>query len=148
VKGCSCPATFADVRYGVHGEYRVPREAACDVEDRRLYHQDLACRRFDDDTELSALQLATELAAVNHALAWPPARSTPAARDWLRARRAELQARLRMDREHRRPVLGASARPALDAKDAVWARALGVEVEDAGSQRDGGDVSGVTRRPD
>jgi hypothetical protein len=136
------------VRYGVHGEYRVPREAACDVEYQRLDHRDLASARVDDDATLYELRLAAELAAVNYAIARPPARSSPADRAWLCRRRTELRARLRMKREHGRPVLAASARPPLDPEDAVWARALGVEVEDAGSPNDAGDVSGVTRRPD
>src|SRR5262245_48198711 len=131
---CSCPATFADVRYGVRGEYRVPREGACEVEDRRFRHEDLAPVRAADDPELYALQLSDEFHAVRAAIVSPPVSTTPADREWLRDRHSRLKAQLRPERK--RPDPAASARPALDDKDALWARALGVEVDDAGSRDD------------
>jgi hypothetical protein len=134
VRDCSCPPTFSSVFYGVGDSFRIPREGACEVEDRRFHHEDLAPTPAADDPELYALQLRIEFAAVGAALVSPPARSTPADRAWLRDRHSRLKAQLRPERK--RPEPAASARPALDDNDALWARALGVEVDDAGSRDD------------
>jgi hypothetical protein len=119
---CSCPPRWADVVYGSR-TYRVPRPAACDVEDRRHEMADVA--------DLSVVERADELLAITHALAQLPTGAHPLERAWLLDRRRHLLA------ADERPEISASAvrydpeprNPnAVQPFEGRVARALGLEV--------------------
>jgi len=107
---CSCPTRADECRYGA---YRVPQPAACDLEDARYRHDDVA--------QLEEVQLEAELAALVALLASLPAAARPLDRAWLLERRRRLRAA---------PAgrVQEGAQPATNEpdEDALMARALGV----------------------
>jgi hypothetical protein len=68
-----------DVRYG---PWRVPRSSACDLEEARLYGDDLP--------GLDAIAIEAELQAIVGALAMLPPAARPLERGWLLERRERL----------------------------------------------------------
>jgi hypothetical protein len=70
-----------------YGAYLVPWPAACDVEDARLHHEDIAT--------LDEIALTAELLAITGALARPRPRQHALAREWLRERHERVRAALR-----------------------------------------------------
>src|SRR5262249_31390664 len=91
---CSCPPRPDDVHYGA---WRVPRPSACDVEEARVYG--------DDVCELDAIAIEAELMAATQALATLPARAHVAARAWLLDRRRRLIAAIERNVERFHPPL-------------------------------------------
>ena len=81
---CSCRRRPEDVFYGA---YRVPRPAACDVEDARLHHDDIA---LADEITLTA-----ELIALTGTLARLRPGRQVFARKWLRERHGRVCSALR-----------------------------------------------------
>jgi hypothetical protein len=75
-----------------YGAYRVPWPAACDVEDARLHHDDIA---LADEITLTA-----ELLAITGALARPRPRQHGLARAWLWERHERVRAALRTQAVH------------------------------------------------
>jgi hypothetical protein len=84
-QGCSCPSRPEDVFYG---GYRVPWPAACDVEDARFHHGDLAT--------LDEISLTAELLAITGALARLRPRQRVLPGEWLRERHERVRAALRL----------------------------------------------------
>jgi hypothetical protein len=78
-------AGFNRMRYGA---WTVPVEAASDVDDLRLHHDDLE--------ELDEVQVHAEFLAAGYVLGSRPARRDIVARGWLVERRGRLRARLAM----------------------------------------------------
>jgi len=82
-RGCSCRLRPEDLFYGA---YRVPWPAACDVEDARFHHDDIAVA---DETTLNA-----ELIALTETLArLRPGRHVLAC-EWLRERHGRVRTAL------------------------------------------------------
>jgi len=78
-----------------YGGWNVPVEASSDVEDQRLWHEDLA--------DLDEVQLHAEFLAASYALGSRRADRRVVDRGWLLKRRARLQAALcERDRPRRR----------------------------------------------
>jgi hypothetical protein len=70
-----------------YGAYRVPWPAACDVEDARFHHDDLAT--------LDEIALTAELLAITGALAGRHHQQQVLAREWLRERHERVRTALR-----------------------------------------------------
>lgn len=83
-RGCSCRPRPEDVFYGA---YRVPWPAACDVEDARLHHDDLAT--------LDEIVLTAELITLTETLARLRPGRHVLAREWMRERHGRVRTALR-----------------------------------------------------